>query len=164
LIFLDGDDLLLPHAAATIADIWTPATVKVQFPLATIDKAGRQIGHTAPKYPPNLDTATIRRELLRTGGSPNSAGSGNADSRSSRISADSGFEIENSRDHHMDAVLECNAPFYGEVVTLYEPLSCYRVHDSNIFSMNSIANAYYAIKCGAWFVSTPWLRDLSRGG
>jgi hypothetical protein len=159
LIFLDGDDLLLPHTAATIADIWTPATVKVQLPLATIDKAGRQIGHIAPKYPPNLDTATIRKELLRTGGSPNSAGSGNAYSRSllAPISADSGFEIENSRDHHMDAVLECNAPFYGEVVTLYEPLSCYRVHDSNIFAMNSIENAYFAIKCRTFELKVDYL-------
>jgi hypothetical protein len=31
----------------------------------------------------------------------------------------------------MDTILECNAPFYGEVVTVYEPLACYRVHDGN---------------------------------
>jgi hypothetical protein len=31
----------------------------------------------------------------------------------------------------MDAVLECNAPFYGEVITIYEPLACYREHDAN---------------------------------
>jgi glycosyltransferase involved in cell wall biosynthesis len=29
LIFLDSDDLLLPHAAATVATRWTPATVKI---------------------------------------------------------------------------------------------------------------------------------------
>ena len=149
LIFLDADDLLLPHAAATVADIWTPATVKVQFPLATIDKAGRQFGHTYPKYPPNLDTATIRKELLRTGGSPNSPGSGNAYLRSllARISADGGFDLENPREFHMDALLECNAPFYGEVVTLYKPLSFYRIHDSNIFGISSIEHAYFAVKC-----------------
>ena len=148
-IFLDSDDLLFPHAAATVASNWTPATAKIQFPLSTIDKAGRQLGHVAPKYPPILDTATIRTELLRTGGSPNSPGSGNAYSRSSleRMSADGGFEIENPREYHMDAVLECNAPFYGEVVTLYQPLSCYRIHDKNIFAMNSIQNAHFAMKC-----------------
>src|SRR5919198_250248 len=43
LIFLDSDDLLLPHAAATYARIWTPATVKAQAPLLSIDKAGRQL-------------------------------------------------------------------------------------------------------------------------
>jgi hypothetical protein len=31
----------------------------------------------------------------------------------------------------MDTIRECNAPFYGEVVTVYEPLACYRVHDGN---------------------------------
>jgi len=32
LIFLDSDDRLLMHAAATVAARWTAATVKVQFP------------------------------------------------------------------------------------------------------------------------------------
>jgi glycosyltransferase involved in cell wall biosynthesis len=159
LIFLDSDDILFTHAAATVAGIWTPATMKTQFPLATIDKAGRQLGHIAPKYPPNLDTATIRKELLRTGGSPNSPGSGNAYSRSllERISADGGFELENSRDYHLDAVLECNAPFYGEVVTLYEPLSYYRIHDSNIFAMSSIENARFAMKCRTFELKVDYL-------
>jgi hypothetical protein len=31
----------------------------------------------------------------------------------------------------MDTILECNALFYGEVVTVYEPVACYRVHDGN---------------------------------
>jgi glycosyltransferase involved in cell wall biosynthesis len=133
LIFLDSDDLLLPHAAASVAGIWAGATVKAQYPLAVIDKAGRQLGPVTPKYPPNLDTVTIRAEILRTGGSPNSPGSGNAYSRSllDRLRADGGFELKNPRDISMDTILECNAPFYGEVVTIYEPLACYRIHDSN---------------------------------
>jgi glycosyltransferase involved in cell wall biosynthesis len=159
LIFLDSDDILFTHAAATVAGVWTPATVKVQFPLVTIDKAGRQLGHIAPKYPPNLDTAAIRKELLRTGGSPNSPGSGNAYSRSllERIRADGGFEFENSRDYHMDAVLECNAPFYGEVMTLYGPLSYYRIHESNIFAMSSIKNARFMVKCCTFDLKVDYL-------
>src|SRR6516225_5700760 len=148
LIFLDADDVLLPRAAATVASIWNSETVKVQFPLATIDEVGRLLGHFTPKYPPNLDTATIRAELLRTAGSPNSAGSGNAYSRSllARIRADGGFDLENPREYHMDALLECNAPFYGEVITLYEPLSYYRIHDSNVYAISSIENAQFASK------------------
>src|SRR5689334_14533992 len=72
LMFLDSDDLLFPYAASIVAARWTNETVKIQFPLVTIDKEGRQLGHVAPKYPRILDTATIREELLRTGGSPNS--------------------------------------------------------------------------------------------
>jgi hypothetical protein len=133
LIFLDSDDLLFPHAAASVARIWQGATVKVQYPLAIIDKAGRQLGPVTPKYPPHLDTGTLRAEMLRTGGSPNSPGSGNAYSRLllDCITADRGFELEFPRDISMDTILECNAPFYGEVVTIYEPLACYRVHDGN---------------------------------
>ena len=41
--------------------------VKAQYRLAIIDKAGRQLGPVTPKYPPNLDTATIRAKILRTG-------------------------------------------------------------------------------------------------
>jgi hypothetical protein len=68
-------------------------------------------------------------ELLRTGGSPNSPASGNAYARSllEAVRRDGGFDLENLREHWMDAILECNAPFYGEVVTLYQPLACYRV-------------------------------------
>ena len=81
LIFLDSDDVLLPHAASTFASRWSDEIVKMQAPLVSIDKAGRPLGNVAPKYPPNLDTAIIRAELLRTGGLPNSPASGNAYSR-----------------------------------------------------------------------------------
>jgi hypothetical protein len=64
-----------------------------------------------------------------------------------RISADGGFDLENPREFHMDALLECNAPFYGKVVTLYEPLSCYRIHDSNIWAIGSIDGAAFGKKC-----------------
>jgi glycosyltransferase involved in cell wall biosynthesis len=51
LIFLDSDDALLPHAASAVARAWTPSTARVQFCLASIDAAGRPLGHIAPKYP-----------------------------------------------------------------------------------------------------------------
>lgn len=40
LIFLDSDDLLLRHAASTIAGAWTAETVKAQYPLVTVDMPG----------------------------------------------------------------------------------------------------------------------------
>jgi glycosyltransferase involved in cell wall biosynthesis len=166
LIFLDSDDILLPHAAATVVSRWTAGTVKTQSPLLTIDKAGQQVGHVWPKYRPNLDTATLRRSLLRTGGSPVSPSSGNACSRAllEFITRDGGFDLENLREMWMDMILECNAPFYGEVVTIYEPLACYRVHDSNDTMLNSIEKArfdkmsrhymlkldYFAGRCRIW--------------
>lgn len=164
LMFLDSDDVLFPHAAATVARLWTAATVKMQFPLVTIDQTGKQLGHVAPKYPPKLDTATIRTEILRSGGSPNSPASGNAYSRSllDRISADGGFNIENSREHWMDAVLECNAPFYGEVMTLYEPLACYRVHGYNLFAMSTLDSAIFNARCHTLELSVDYLEQRCR--
>jgi glycosyltransferase involved in cell wall biosynthesis len=168
LIFLDSDDLLFPHAAGTVASVWTTTTVKAQFPLESIDEAGRRIGHVAPKYPPNLNTATLRAQLLHAGQSHSSPGTGNAYSRSllDRVSFDGGFDLENLRNYWMDNILECNAPFYGDVVTIYEPLACYRKHSSNLFYSNIIdhvrfdkmANTcilkldYLVLRCRFWEV------------
>jgi glycosyltransferase involved in cell wall biosynthesis len=170
LIFLDADDVLFPHAAATVARHWTPRTVKTQSPLVTIDKDGRQVGHVAPKYPPNLDTVALRRALLRTGGCFVSPSSGNAYSRAllEAVTRDGGFDIqENLREFCMDFVMEHNAPFYGEVVTIYEPLGCYRMHDSNDNMFNRIDKArfdkmsryftltldYFAGRCRMWGIA-----------
>ena len=146
LIFLDSDDLLLSHAASTIATHWTAAAVKLQAPLVTIDQTGREFGHVYPKYPPDLDTASIRAELLRTGGSPNSPASGNAYSRFllESVKRDGGFDLENPRKHWMDTILTCNAPFYGDVVTLDEPFACYRMHDANLYAITAINAAHFA--------------------
>src|SRR5271166_4695234 len=144
------------------------STVKAQWRLAIIDKLGRREGSITPKYPPSLDTATIRAELLQSGGSPNSPGSGNAYSRSllERIAADGGFALIQPRDISMDAILECNAPFYGEVATVYEPLGCYHIHDNNDSLQSTIDQArfdkmsryfdykldYLAGRCRVWGV------------
>jgi len=166
LIFLDADDVLFPHAAATVASRWTAGTVKTQSPVVRIDKAGRQIGTIMPKYPPNLDTATLRRTLLRTGCCFVSPSSGNAYSRGllEAVARDAGFDLDSPREFCMDIIMECNAPFYGEVVTIYEPLACYRIHDSNDNMFHVIDKArfdklsryitlkldYFAGRCRIW--------------
>jgi glycosyltransferase involved in cell wall biosynthesis len=184
LIFLDSDDLLLPHAASSIARNWTAGTVKAQFPLVSIDSLGHPLGHITPNYPANPTTAFIREELLRTGQAPSSPGSGNAYSRSllERVTDDGGFDLDRLPDYWMDNILECNAPFYGEVVTIREPLACYRFHDNNLYLMNRLDSAHftYALKsttakldylagrCRKWGISfdpsaarnrSPWLLD-----
>jgi glycosyltransferase involved in cell wall biosynthesis len=148
LIFLDSDDLLLPHAAATFASHWSEEIVKIQGPVVTIDKAGRELGTLSPKFPPNLDTAMLRRALLRTGCSPLSNGSGSAFSRAlmESIARDGGFDLS-PREMWMEWILECNAPFYGKVLTIFEPQGCYRVHGSNLYYINSIDPARFAREC-----------------
>jgi glycosyltransferase involved in cell wall biosynthesis len=161
LIFLDADDLLLPHTAATVAKNWMAHTVKMQFPLLTIDPTGQQTGHVAPTYQRKLNTAAIRDQILRTGGSPNSPGSGNAYARSflDCLLRDGGFELEKPREHHMDALLECNAPFYGEVVTLHEPLACYRVHGGNLYAVNSVDDTHFKMLLHTFEIKLNYLAD-----
>jgi hypothetical protein len=62
----------------------------------------------------------------------------------------------------MDAVLECNSPFYGEVITFYEPLACYRIHDSNIYAINAIEKARFAIKCRTFELKVEYLARRCR--
>ena len=64
----------------------------------------------------------------------------------------------------MDVIMEGNAPFYGEVVTIYEPLAYYRVHDCNDNMYHVIDKArfdkmsryitikldYFAGRCRSW--------------
>lgn len=133
-VFLDSDDLMLPHAAARLAATFAATTARVQFCLQTIDDAGRPLDHFSPKYPDHLDTKTIRSELLRTGSSPAAQGSGNAYAKwmLEKVEQDNGFEMPAEKRMAMDAAMEVNAAFYGEVLTLREPLGCYRIHASNV--------------------------------
>ena len=168
LIFLDADDLLKPEAASTVARAWTPETAKVQYCMESIDAGGKALGHLAPKYPPQLDTAAIRAELLRTGSAPSSPGSGNAYARwlLDRVAGDGGLAPTEGGVFWIDTMLEINAPFYGDVVTIREPLACYRMHDNNstlkhIVDVNRFRRAekfysnkisYLAERCRVWNV------------
>jgi hypothetical protein len=170
LIFLDSDDTLLPYAARRVAAAFSATTAKVQFRLQTIDAKGQVLGHVAPKYPLHVDTATIRRELLRTGSSPCVQGSGNAYAKwlLERVKEDGGFMIPEGERFWMDALLEINAPFYGDVVTLREPLACYRIHDSNWSGHHCLSPArfvrmveafdlklrYMTHRCRAWGIES----------
>jgi cellulose synthase/poly-beta-1,6-N-acetylglucosamine synthase-like glycosyltransferase len=164
LIFLDADDILFPNAALTVASIWTEETVKAQFPLETIDEVGRRLGHVSPRYPKELDTATIRAALLRTGEPPSSPGSGNAYSRSllQSLSTDGGFDVENLRQHHMDAILECTAPFYGEVVTVHDPLAYRRIHQSNLYATSSLDDAHFGMMLQTFLVKLDYMASRYR--
>jgi Glycosyl transferase family 2 len=159
LVFLDADDILFPNAAVRVASVWTEKTVKAQFPLETIDEAGRRLGHVSPRYPKELDTATIRAALLRTGEPPSSPGSGNAYSRSllQSLKTDGGFDVENLREHHMDAILECTAPFYGDVVTVHDPLAYRRIHQSNLYATSSLDSAHFAMMLQSFTVKLDYM-------
>ena len=80
-IFLDSDDLLVPHAVSAIVPHWTPKVAKIQFCLSVIDGDGRALGNVFPKYPEELTPDRVHAEWLRTGSYPDAPTSGNAYTR-----------------------------------------------------------------------------------
>ena len=133
-VFLDSDDLLEPHATSTIARNWAVDIVKVQFPMKSIDANGKWRDRIYPKYPPNLRTDSLRHTLLKYGACYATSGSGNAYAKCflERISPISGLPW-------MDWILRIRAPFYGEVLTLAEPLASYRIHDAQWSRYNHLS-------------------------
>lgn len=125
-LFLDSDDRLLPEAAAVIAGEWSPALAKLQYQLQTIDAAGRPIGSPWPKFASQLDGATVRGELLRTGGYHAPPTSGNAYARRFLEAA---APLGGHR--FVDLVLNTVAPLYGETCILHRVLAEYRSHGAN---------------------------------
>lgn len=123
-IFLDGDDVLEPYAASTVARHWRPGLAKLQFQLVTIDEAGRIIHDPWPTYPAGLDAAQMRELLLTRGSYPSVPSCGNAYARTF-------LERRGEpavRFPWWDIMLEIDAPFLGEVDSLIEPLARKREH------------------------------------
>lgn len=122
-IFLDGDDMLMPHTASALAAVWKTNLSKVQYCLATINASGELQDYVWPEYPPHLDTAAIRQQLLREGNYPSVAACGNAYARSFLQRRGIRSELR-----WMDQMLEIDAPFFGDVMTIRQPLAYYRFH------------------------------------
>lgn len=127
-IFLDADDLLAPDAARTVRRVWRPGLSKVQFRMEVVDAQGRGTGVVFPKYPRDTDHASMLRESLRTGGYPAPPTSGNAYAARllERIEQPCALRF-------VDTILNTIAPFEGEVLTIPDVLSRYRLHDQNAY-------------------------------
>ena len=117
--------MLEPHAASTIARNWTSAVAKIQFQMQCVDADGQNLNQVSPKYPTDIRTETLQRQLILEGSCYASGGSGNAYSKwfLEKISPIVGLPW-------MDNLLMINAPFHGEVRTLRLSLASYRVHGS----------------------------------
>lgn len=128
--FLDSDDMLLPHAAEAVANVWDASTTKVQFPSVVVDHAGARTGKLWPNfrcgYPPEL----IRSELIRTARYLTSSTSGNA---FSRRFLEELFPVPEDLEG-FDSFLCMTAPLYGNVKTITEPLAKFRIHGANSWS------------------------------
>jgi glycosyltransferase involved in cell wall biosynthesis len=63
-IFLDADDILLPMAAARVADVFAarPGTAKVQYRMSVVDAQGRETGTLRPPPHIPLQSGDLRRQ------------------------------------------------------------------------------------------------------
>jgi Glycosyl transferase family 2 len=131
-MLLDGDDVLLPHAAANVAAAFAadPDVVKVQFPLDVIDAEGRPTGLRKPPPHLPLPSGDVRTAELAFPFDlpwlPTSSNAFRADAlrRILPIPEEEYPVCADSYLVHLTALL-------GAVVSLSEAGGCYRVHGRN---------------------------------
>ena len=116
----------MPGSLSKILPLLTPDVSKVQFSLVPIDADGRQLGEPAPQLRDFQAQQTLVDEICKTGCYVNPPTSGNVFRRDI-------FEMLESADYDwfVDGVTLFAAPFFGSVVSLSEPLGCYRLHGAN---------------------------------
>lgn len=151
-IFLDSDDLLHPHACATVLRHWRPGLVKLQGRMAVIDAAGRPTGVVFPKYPPSPTTEWFRAELLRRGDYPAPPTSGNAYAAALVERVADGGDLP-----FVDTLLNTAAPLFGEIATIEAVLASYRVHDRNWWMAARLDPAQLARRLALEEAKVRWL-------
>ncbi len=135
-IFLDADDVLLPHAAQAVVEAFNAQrnVAKVQYRMAVIDRHGRPTGEIKPPPHIPLPAGDLRRSemnfpfdlaWLPTSGNAFSAP---ALRRILPIPTDYGSVGADWYLAHVAALL-------GQVVSLDEVCACYRVHGHNSYEL-----------------------------
>lgn len=122
--FLDGDDLLEPHAVAAALAAWQRGTLRLSAALRAIDADGRDIGRLLrPEAAPGADKARIYRypELA-----PHVPTSGNMFAREvlARLLPMPAAEWRQAPDLYLNVL----SALAGPVQVAPEPLARYRVH------------------------------------
>lgn len=143
-IFLDSDDVLEPQLVRKLAKVWRPGLSKVQFQMRVIDEHGRPTGAFLPQFHVVPSPADIRRWVRRSASYPTPPGSGNA---YSRRFLDQIFPLSGG-DRAADSYCLAAAPYFGDVVTIAEPLVSYRVHGKNQGAMASLDPKRFAFELG----------------
>ena len=131
---LDADDYALPGLVGKIRDSVAERPAKVQFQLSGVDDTGGKFNSNFPIYPSGYNAASMRRDNASLGIYICPPTSGNVFSRRALLGL--GLETFDSRGT-IDGSPLFVMPYVGEVVSLNEPLVCYRVHDGNMSSSST---------------------------
>lgn len=136
IMFLDADDALKPGSLDTIMSKLDAGVAKLQFPLTQIDSSDRVLNHAYPALDSYRDRQGLIQEVLEFGVYTSSPTSGNVFRRDVAL-----LLREVSYDTAVDGVIIFAAPFFGDVVSITEPLAFYRLHDRNKSGLRRSLNA-----------------------
>jgi hypothetical protein len=130
-IFLDADDVLLPDTVARVVAAFQlePGVAKVQYRQRLIDANGKPLGGLQPRAALPMQSGDLRPRLMELAGYTYPTTSGNAFATAvlRRIMPIPEALYRGIPDQHL-----CNlSPVFGEVVSLENPGSLYRVHGGN---------------------------------
>lgn len=135
-LFLDADDMLLPSALASFANLFEmPEVVKVHWALWEIDGDGYATNRLVPSY--SLSEGDLRQMVIDRGpaGYATPPTSGNAWAKAFLEQA---FPVPECGDKHgADAYLCMLAPIYGRIIRLDKPQGYYRTHLANFSGHNT---------------------------
>jgi glycosyltransferase involved in cell wall biosynthesis len=157
-ILLDSDDMLDRTLVRRLAAVWRPGVSKVQVQMRIIDAEGRASGALLPQYDVVPTPEQIRAWALATGDYPAPPGSGNVYARAflERIFPLSGF------DRAADTHCITAAPYFGDVLTIPEPLVSYRVHGKNGGAMSALEPARLAREVARVEARSRYVAELAR--
>jgi glycosyltransferase involved in cell wall biosynthesis len=126
-MILDADDLLEPDACASVAAVWRPDLVAVNFRLAVLDD-DRPTGETMPRAPFRSDDPLAH--FLTTGGFVTAPTSGNA---FARTFVEEVFAVGEGLDGNaVDYWLCLSAALTGPTIAIDRPLGRYRLHTGSV--------------------------------
>jgi glycosyltransferase involved in cell wall biosynthesis len=131
-LFLDADDLLHPDCLHRASALLEPGDSKVQFRLATLDRAGVDQNMPFPHFPPGYSPDDVLRGAARSGWYPWTVSTGNVFTRSflKRVLPIDSSTVYRSPDGYLSKL----APLYGPVRSLRAVLGGYRVHGKNAWA------------------------------
>jgi glycosyltransferase involved in cell wall biosynthesis len=138
IIFLDADDVLLPHAAQRVVEAMSvqPQTAKVQYRMEVLDEDGKPTGAIKPPAYLPLPAGDLKQqEMLFPFDLTWLPTSGNA---FSRLALGDIFPIPEDEYGRVGAdwYLAHLTPLCGPVISLGEVCACYRVHTSNYYELS----------------------------
>lgn len=136
ILFLDADDTLKPGALSIILDRLDSDVAKLQFPLTLIDTDGNAITGAAASLESYRERDTLTRLVLETGVYKSPPTSGNVFRRDLCK-----LLHEVDYDRAVDGVILFAAPFFGDVISISEPLGCYRIHSRNDSGLGRMPDA-----------------------